>query len=90
MTDTGGLLAGAEVHPADVQDRDGAGACHRRHPPVVSLAESSLCRKRLSRPHLRDPLVKFGEWTIEIVKRAADATGFQLLPRRWVVERTLA
>jgi transposase len=47
MTDTGGLLAGAEVHPADVQDRDGAGACHRRHPPVVSLAASSLCRKRL-------------------------------------------
>ena len=28
--------------------------------------------------------------TIEVVKRAADAIGFQLLPRRWVVERTLA
>src|SRR6476661_5261418 len=27
---------------------------------------------------------------IEIVKRAADAAGFVLLPRRWVVERTLA
>ena len=24
MTDTGGLLVGAEVHPADLQDRDGA------------------------------------------------------------------
>ena len=24
ITDTGGLLVGAEVHPADVQDRDGA------------------------------------------------------------------
>jgi putative transposase len=35
-------------------------------------------------------LAKFGDWTIEIVKRAADAAGFQLLPRRWVVERTLA
>jgi hypothetical protein len=41
-------------------------------------------------PNLRDALAKFGDWTIEIVKRAADATGFQLLPRRWVVERTLA
>ena len=41
-------------------------------------------------PNLRDTLAKFGNWTIEIVKRAADATGFQLLPRRWVVERTLA
>jgi transposase len=36
------------------------------------------------------PFAKFGDWTIEIVKRAADAASFQLLPRRWVVERTLA
>ena len=41
-------------------------------------------------PNLREALAKFGNWTIEIVKRAADAAGFQLLPRRWVVERTLA
>ena len=27
---------------------------------------------------------------IEIVKRSDHATGFQVLPRRWVVERTLA
>jgi transposase len=39
---------------------------------------------------LRDALAKLGHWTIEIVKRAADATGFEVLPRRWVVERTLA
>jgi hypothetical protein len=37
-----------------------------------------------------EALAKFGKWTIEIVKRTADAAGFQLLPRRWVVERTLA
>ena len=37
--------------------------------------------------NLSDALAKSGNWTIEIVKRAA---GFQLLPRRWVVERTLA
>jgi transposase len=41
-------------------------------------------------PSLRDALAKFGNWTIEIIKRTADAVGFQLLPRRWVVERTLA
>jgi putative transposase len=39
---------------------------------------------------LRAALVKFGDWSIEIVKRAAATPGFQLLPRRWVVERTLA
>jgi len=40
--------------------------------------------------NLRKALVKFGDWTIEIVERATEATGFHLLPRRWVVERTLA
>lgn len=28
-------------------------------------------------------------WTLEIIKRTDDMTGFQVLPRRWVVERTL-
>ena len=32
-----------------------------------------------------------GSWTLEIVKRSRmRAKGFELLPRRWVVERTLA
>ena len=31
-----------------------------------------------------------GGWTLEIVKRSDAAKGFVLLPRRWVVERTLA
>ena len=29
-------------------------------------------------------------WTLQIVKRSDDATGFVVLPRRWVVERTFA
>ena len=41
-------------------------------------------------PNLHAAFTKFGNWTIEIVKRAADAIGFELLPRRWVVERTFA
>ena len=31
-----------------------------------------------------------GPWTIEIVERPAGVKGFQLLPRRWVVERSFA
>jgi hypothetical protein len=54
------------------------------------LAAPSLHRQFYNGPNLRDALAKFGEWTIEIVKRAADAAGFQLLPRRWVVDRTFA
>ena len=42
-------------------------------------------------PHDREPgLAKIGKWTIQIVKRSDTASGFELLPRRWVVERTFA
>ncbi len=37
-----------------------------------------------------DALKLLGQWTVEIVKRSDTAKGFVLLPRRWVVERTLA
>ena len=39
---------------------------------------------------LRDGLAELGRWTIEIIKRSDTAIGFELLPRRWVVERTFA
>ena len=35
-------------------------------------------------------LKKIGRWTIEIIKRSNKAKGFEVLPRRWVVERTFA
>ncbi|HZK89622.1 MAG TPA: transposase, partial [Stellaceae bacterium] len=31
-----------------------------------------------------------GPWTIQIIERPPGVKGFQLLPRRWVVERTFA
>ena len=39
---------------------------------------------------LKKALASIGCWTIEIVKRSDAAKGFKLLPRRWVVERTIA
>ena len=90
VTDTSGLLVGAAVHPADIQDRDGARlvieAVHQLFPWLRHLFADSV----YNGPNLREALATFGNWTIEIVKRTADAAGFQLLPRRWVVERTLA
>src|SRR6202521_3779054 len=77
LTDTNGLLVGAEVHPADVQDRDGAvlviEAIHQLFPWLRHLFADSV----YNGPKLREALAKFGDWTIEIVKRAADAAGFQ-------------
>ena len=41
-------------------------------------------------PKLEGALKRIGRWSLEIVHRPAGVKGFQLLPRRWVVERTLA
>jgi transposase len=89
VTDTGGLPVGVVVHPADIQDRDGAGlviqAIHDLYPWLRHLFADSV----YNGTNLHKTLAKFGNWTIEIVKRTAVGT-FELLPRRWVVERTLA
>src|SRR6516225_4423661 len=78
---TSGLLVGVAVHPADIQDRDGARlvieAVHQLFPWLRHLFADSV----YNGPNLREALATFGNWTIEIVKRTADAAGFQLLPR---------
>ena len=38
-------------------------------------------------PKLERALAKIGEWTVEVVKRSDAAEGFEVIPRRWVVER---
>jgi transposase len=61
-------------------------AIHQLFPWLRHLFADSV----YNRANLHTALTKFGHWTIEIVKRAADTGGFQLLPRRWVVERSFA
>ena len=39
---------------------------------------------------MKTALAGHGQWTLEIVKRSDHVKGFQILPRRWVVERTFA
>jgi putative transposase len=39
---------------------------------------------------LTTALAQHGKWRIEIVMRCDRSTGFHVLPRRWVVERTFA
>ncbi len=41
-------------------------------------------------PKLRGALEEIGDWTVEIIKRSDSAKGFEVLLRRWVVERTFA
>jgi putative transposase len=87
LVDTIGLLLMVVVHTANIQDRDGA-------KQVLGKAKSCFPRLRLVwadggyRGNLIDWVKQVCGWTLEIVKRDKDVKGFQVLPRRWVVERT--
>jgi transposase len=90
LTDINGLLVGAVVHTTDIQDRDGAPGL------LTSIRHSFPWLRHIfadggyAGEKLEIALIGQGEWTLEIIKRSDTAKGFELLPRRWVVERTLA
>jgi transposase len=90
LTDTIGFLVGAIVHPADIQDRDGAPRLLEAMRHTFPWLRHIFADSAYAGGKLKDALAKIGTWTIEIVKRSDAARGFVLLPRRWVVERTLA
>ena len=78
------------VHPADVQDRDGAPALLESARSLVPWLRHVFAGGGYAGDKLKDALKDHGDWTIEIIKRSDKTKGFVLLPRRWVVERTLA
>jgi putative transposase len=86
MVDTDGRLLVAQIHPADVQDRDGAvpllKASRRSFPFVeLSFADSAYASDRVR---------KATSIAIEIVRKPAWQVGFCVHKRRWVVERCFA
>jgi putative transposase len=91
IVDTLGLILAVVVHPANVQDHDGAvlvigllGRLKERFRRLkVIFADSAYGRKQLPEC-VKDA---FG-WLLQTVLRPVEAKGFVLLPKRWIVERT--
>jgi transposase len=89
-TDTSGHLLGMQVRSADIQDRDGAVDLLRSIRTLYPWPRHIFADGAYAGEKLKEALSKFGDWTFEIIKRSDIAKGFEVLPRRWVVERTFA
>ena len=90
VTDTDGNLLGLITHAADIQDRDGASIVIAQALENHSSLTHIFADGGYSGDKLRDAMASIDGPTIEIVKRPPDVTGFVVIARRWVVERTFA
>jgi len=91
LVDILGLLLHAIVHPANTQDRDGGvallTALAERFPRLAKLFADGVYQG----PQFREGVAKVRpELATEIVTRSEQGKGFVVLPKRWIVERTLA
>jgi transposase len=90
ITDTVGLLIGAIVHAADIQYRDGALLVLALIRHAFPWLRHVFADAAYAGDKLKQALAGLGDWVIQIINRSDTARGFQLLPHRWVVERTIA
>jgi len=86
-----GLVLQVLVHPANVQDRDGGKllltALGERFPLLAKLFADGAYQG----PQFRQALAKARpQIAIEIFTRSEQTKGFAVLPKRWIVERSIA
>jgi transposase len=91
LVDTLGLLLHAIVQPANIQDRDGGlellRALGERFPLLAKLFADGAYQG----PQFRQGVAKVRpQLAPEIISRREQVKGFVALPKRWIVERTLA
>jgi putative transposase len=84
-----GLLLAVVVHSAAIQDRDGAKRLFFKAAPLfptISLvwADGGYAGQLIEWLH------RCSGWLLEIVRRLEQQVGFQVLRKRWIVERTFA
>lgn len=89
--DTLGLLVNVAVHAADRQDRDGLPCIlSKKTRALFPFIEVIFADGGYQGPVAAANIGHTGTWTLEIVKRCDQTKGFVVLPKRWIVERTLS
>ncbi len=79
------------VHPADIQDRDGGKLVLSTLFGMFPFLEKLFADGGYQGPKFRTALAKvLPQLKTEIIRRSDKVKGFEVLPRRWVVERIFA
>jgi putative transposase len=88
--DTEGWLIRVLCMPADIQDWDGARDLFLIAKPVSPRLELVWADGAYGKDDLPEWAVEEMGWRVEVVKQREGQAGFEVLPRRWVVERAFA
>jgi putative transposase len=83
------LLLIVVVHAANIQESDGAKLVLRRAFGRFPRLQR-IWADQGYKAHFVEWARAIGGWVVDIVVRPEGVTGFRVLPRRWVVERTFA
>jgi transposase len=79
------------VHPADIQDRDGGILVMATLFGMFPFLNKLFADGGYQGAQFATALAKISpRLDIEIVKRPDTAVGFKVIPKRWIVERTIA
>ncbi|MBB1493178.1 transposase [Paracoccus sp. MC1862] len=90
MIDTFGLLLFAVIHPVGIQDRDGAPDVFRSIRHRFPWLRHVFANGGYAGDKLKATPRGRGDWTLELIKRFDAMKGFEVPPRRRVLERTFA
>jgi len=91
LVDTQGLLLLALVHSADIQDRDGGVLLMATMFGLFPFLIKLYADGGYQGPQFQEGLQRVCQSIhVEIVKRSDAAKKFVVLPKRWIVERTIA
>lgn len=86
-----GLPITEAVSGADMQDRDSGSFVLKTIDGLFPLLKKMFADAGYQGPRFRGSVAAMRkQLEVEIIKRSDTAKGFELLPRRWVVERTIA
>ncbi len=87
ITDTLGFLMAIVIHDANINDREGAKLLLKNVQYKYPRLKKIMVDQGYTGELVEWTMKVFG-WVLEVVVKVAGVSGFNVLPKRWIVERT--